>query len=169
VEGIADALQLTLVGLDHADVAQVRPVTDAVCVASASTKLNPVTVIDACPDGGELRAASDTTGASKVNLLVDVPVVEATVIAIRCSVPWPFPTIQITLVPVNQLAVVHWLLLNEVEAVKSEVPKFKPVTVTLRPPLAGQFSCWYDAIGASKVNTVDSVPATALIVTWTIS
>jgi hypothetical protein len=52
-------------------------------------------------------------------------------------------------------------------AVKSKLPKLKPLTVTDSAPLAAMFMPAYDTTGPSNVNDGSAVPATAPTVTCT--
>jgi hypothetical protein len=78
-----------------------------------------------------------TLGGLYVNDLARQPTLVFTMATIGAAAPLPYPEAHATLVAVDHVAVVHSALPSVVDAVKSDVPKFTPLTTMLANPLVG--------------------------------
>lgn len=133
-------------------------------VRSVLPKLSPVTVTDAMPVCGTLIRALETTAPSKVMpVFTLVPAIAATVSRTGSSICGA-ADVQCTVVEDVQADVRQCMLNTCTEVVKSAPPKCRPLTVTAVAPLPGTFKNATEARGASYVNRLVPVPATAPIV-----
>jgi hypothetical protein len=109
--------------------------------------------------------AYDATGASNVKTLYAVPATAATVtITCECKA-FTVEETHFTRVLVLHDAVEQLFSLTIALAVWSVAPKLTPRTVAEAPPLIAVFRSPNEATGASNVNLLDAVPATAPTVT----
>ena len=124
-------------------------------------KLRPVTVTERPPLCGEFLRTEDCTAASKERIWSPVPATAPTVTTAAGQAALAVPDAHVTIVVVVHLAVEQAPNESDIDAVISELAKFKPSTLTEAAPERGEFRNACDAIGASYVNTGLLVPATA--------
>jgi hypothetical protein len=102
-------------------------------VKSLEPKFRPVTVMDAVPLEGRFFSADETTGASKLNNELCVPLTAWTVSFVPTSVDRTALVLQTAEVAELHIEVEHALPESDAVAESSWKPKLKPLTVTEAP------------------------------------
>lgn len=133
----ADGRHTTVVLDDQDAEEQVDVLPLNVALKSAPPKFKPVTVILCPAEVGILAREWDADGASKLNVVLSVPAIALTVKntaargdAVSCQ-------LHCTVVDDVQADVAHAPSAIICDGLKSELPKFKPCTLTVSRPLAG--------------------------------
>jgi hypothetical protein len=167
---VSGAVVHCTVVLDDQDaVAHASTDRTALAVGSLVAKLSPVTVTIDPPLCAVFSVCFDANGASKLNVPTKVPPVAATVMVMKRAGSRPSgseaPPRQLTEVEDDHEAVLHAECSKTTVAVSKVTPNWSPVTVTEACPDRGAFWLTSDTSGASKVNKVLAVPATAPTVT----
>jgi hypothetical protein len=146
----ADA-QVTLVSVDHTVVAHTNALRTAVAVGSVLPKLPPLTVSSVEPDVAPLRAnrVSESTGASNESAPKSVPYVDVSTTE-GSAIPRPGDRLQVTRVADVHAAVEHATPPMKDVAVRTGVPKLRPLMVISCPDVVGAlYPTEYDTTGAS--------------------
>ena len=115
-------------------------------------KFIPYNVSIPPPVNGVLKKADDATGASNEKTTRLVPTIKLTVI---CPLPIKLvmaPTLQAMVVSELHSVVAHDAPPSRELVERSTDPKFNPVTVTMAPPLGGEFRTITDSIAPATAQ-----------------
>jgi hypothetical protein len=134
-------------------------------VKSRVPKDRPETVTDEVPESATFLTPAECAGESNVYTFIPVP---ATALSVTCATLKSFASSSVK--TEIEVAVSHEVLVTitaetPLVAVRSDLPKFSPVTVTDAPPVCGMFINTEERIGASNEKPGVLVPATAVTVT----
>lgn len=127
---------------------------------SVTPKLKPKSVMDAEPSRGAFDCWSDVTaGALYETTEREVPTNEDTVTDMDSRVPAPAGAMQLKADRAVQLTVAQLVRPTRTETLKSTIPKFVPITLSVAAPVVGMFGrSWNVTTGGSYEKRVPAVP-----------